>query len=497
MKSNQFVEKPPTATKSFSIPIRLLGALGACVFLLAPPEATGAPSVSEAPPKPSPGVDVNYRYDSAALSGPGAVDGCGCALDRSRGITYGFYPLLAKAANQKLDFGVLSRIGLYGMTIDDKGALRMPSGVNTKPWTLLEAAHRHMTRVDWVLYKNDWPEAGGPVLADLLRNIRQNIDRLLRTPFPKTDLGGTALVTLGLEPGPSVGDGITLRFERFPGTPEAQLALRSFVSALYRQLREMKPARQLNIMVTQDEILGGGESAAGEGRPYSVANLNAMMQLTDNTRAGVRVLVMLHEPASSQNRLLRSDIENTLFGSQRERMLRSVVPVLEYDGKRFEQLNDDIIYLMDNFGGIGFWPLQFATAGDSADGSTTANHVLHRYFENTGADSGFAANLTDLICPNRKLLRWLAWMSSIFAIWLGIQLLRSRGCSTRLDKNRIYPVLAAVFISLPFALIAALVVGDPLLQSDSGVHSIIVAVLIGLAIVPGLYGLLRWARKLP
>jgi hypothetical protein len=52
-------------------------------------------------------------------------------------------------------------------------------------------------------------------------------------------------------------------------------------------------------------------------------------------------------------------------------------------------------------------------------------------------------------------------------------------------------------IVLPFVVIAALVVGDPLFKSDSGVHWFIAAILIGVVIIPGAYGLLKPARKLP
>jgi hypothetical protein len=447
----------------------------------------------------------------ARQAGPGAVGGCGCAHDPREGMTYGFYPLWTDVTDQKLDFDVLSRIGLYGMTIDDKGGLNLPAGVKTPPWTLLEAAHRHMTKVDWVLSKNDWSAADGGRMADLLGNLRQSIDRLLRTPFPKTDWRGTALASLGLEQGPSAGDGITLRFDRFPVAQQDQEALRGFMQALARDLRAMKPARQLYLMVTQADIVGAAADVVrSDARPFSAFNLSTLIQQASNIDAemtpatnerqradDVRVLVLMPEPTASQKLLLRANVENALFSNERVRLLRNIIPVLEYDGVRSGQLNDDILYFKDNFGGIGFWPLPFAGASDGVDGSTTANHILHDYFKHAGVDDGFVADAIDLICPNRTWLRWLAWVSSILAVVAGVILSRCRGCGTRLDSNAFYMAGMVTLIVLPFVVIAALVVGDPLFKSDSGVHWFIAAILIGVVIIPGAYGLLKPARKLP
>lgn len=459
-------------------------------------------------------VTLNKAPATVGQGGPGAVKGCGCAPDAREGMmTYGFYPLWSNAAKQNMDFDVLSRIGLYGMTIDDKGALKLPAGVNATPWTLLEAAHRHRTKVDWVLYKNDWSAAKGGRMAGLLSNLIQSIDALLRTPYPKTDWRGTALATFGLEQGPSVGDGITLRFEGFPATKPEQEALGSFIQALTAQLHAMKPARQLHLMVTQADIVDStvkADNANNDDRPFSPSNLQTLMQkanlIPDNADPAdikrlrgndLRVLVLLQEPTSSEKMLLRASVENTLFSSGRVRVLRNIIPILEYDGKRPGQLNDDLIYFKDNFGGVGFWPLSFASIEDDLDGATTANAVLHTYFNSAGIDGGVVAKVIDQICPNRTWLRWLAWISSILAIVAGVTLSRCRGCGTRLDNNAFYLVGMVVLIVLPFLVIAALVVGDPLFKSDSGVHWFIAALLIGVVVIPGGYGVLKPARKLP
>lgn len=463
---------------------------------------------------------VNRAPPLAAQDGPGAVPGCGCAQDEHEGMTYGFYPLWTDSTKQHLDFDVLSRIGLYGMTIDDKGVLRYPAGVQKRPWALLKAAHRHMTKVDWVLYKNDWSAVGEGGMAAFLGSLRQNISELFLTKFPGGDWSGTALASLGLEQGPSVGDGITLRFEGFPAGQ--QEALSDFVGKLAGDLRKMKPARQLNIMVAQEEIFSAsvdGDDAASPGmpadgdkeaRPFSPAVLHDLLQQAhpidddappvnsrDRYEEDATILVLIREPTTRQKLALRSKIERALHGNGRVRVLRNLVAVVEYDGRSKEMLRDDIIYFQDNFGGIGFWPLPFANGEDETDGAATANAVLHDYFKSADLEGGVTSELFDLICPNRAWLRWLAWISSIAAIVAGVTLARCRGCGTRLDNNKFYMVGMVALLVLPFIVIAALVVGDPLFKSDSGVHWFVAALLIGAVIVPGAYGLLKPERQLP
>jgi len=447
-------------------------------------------------------VNISKAPALAGQAGPVAVDGCGCAHDASGGKTYGFYPLWTDGAKKKLDFDVLSRIGLYGMTIDDKGELHLPAGVSVLPWTLLRAAHRHMTKVDWVLHKNDWKDVEATGMAKFFDSLGNSIEAHLKTKPDETDWFFTSIATFGLERGPSAGDGVTLRFEGFPTGPEAQQALKTFVEQLYKRLGEMKPSRQLNIMVMQSELNDA------ENPTLSTNNLLGLMQLTnyidENQTPGesnrlrendLQVLVMLQEPTSSQKLLLRAEIENTLFSTSRVRMLRNVIPVLEYDQVRFEQLNDDILYFQDNFGGIGFWPLPYASDDDTA-GSKTGTQLLRDNFRKTGLEGGTVSETIDLICPNRAWLRWLAWISALAAIVAGLILARCHNCGTRLD-NPYYKAGMVALIVLPFVVIAALVVGDPLFKSESGVHWVIAAILIVVVIVPGVVGLLKPVRKLP
>lgn len=443
-----------------------------------------------APPQPA-GATANKSW-------------CGCAPDAKDGTAYGFYPLWTDSTNKKIDFAVLSRIGLYGMTIDDSGELNLPPGVNSAPFALLEAAHRHMTKVDLVLYKNDWQvwaRGDDNKKKATFQKMAKKIVELLGTPLRKTDWYGTALASLGFERGPSMGDGITLRFEGFPAA-DWQL-FNDFAKQLYQQLQSMKPARQLNIMVTQGELLDGQASTFSTSRLHALMNnshdLGTELSPAESKRfreKDIKVLVLLEEPTADAKLALRGDIEKTLFSSGRVRMLRNVIPIVEYDGVRPQQLGDDIIYFSDNFGGIGFWPLSFAPDADSAEDATTANAVLLKHFRRADSDGGVFERVTDFVtdfvCPNRAWLRWLAWISVVFGVWAGLKFATCSGCETRLDKNGLYRAGMVALIVLPVIVVAALVMGDPLFN---GVPWIFAALLI--ALIAAAYALLKPTRNVP
>lgn len=436
--------------------------------------------------------------------GADSVKACDCAPDTSEGMIYGFYPLWTDSDKKQIDFGLLSRIGLYGLTFNDKGDLPPLNGKGA-PLTLLQAAHRHMTKVDWVLHKNDWrawSQGDAVSKGATFDRMLHSISRLLGATFPKTDWRGTAAASLGLERGPSMGDGITLRFEGFP--VKDQNLFNKFVIQLYHQLAAMKPARHLKLIVTTEEL--EGEAAT----PFSAVNLQgliaqtnpidpglSMAQSRSNRAADMSVLVLMKEPTVLSKLSLRVGIEKSLYSSERVRMLRNIVPVIEYDGVRAGQLRDDIIYFSDNFGGVGFWPLPFASEDDLVEGSTTANSVLRAHFKNTGVDGGAFDSVIDLVCPNRTWLRWLAWISLLLAIACGVVFARCRGCGTRLDQHPAYMAGMVALMVLPFIVVAALIMGDPLFNSESGMHWIFAALVIGLVIIPGAYLLLKPARKLP
>jgi hypothetical protein len=67
-------------------------------------------------------------------------------------------------------------------------------------------------------------------------------------------------------------------------------------------------------------------------------------------------LVLMDEPTARTKKQLRMEIDIALHGAARMELLLQIVPVINFDGQNWQQLQDDIIYARDNFGGIGLWP---------------------------------------------------------------------------------------------------------------------------------------------
>ncbi len=438
--------------------------------------------------------------------GPTAIDSCGCSPGPQDGVIYGFYPLWTDAEKKpKVNFGFMSRVGLYGVTFSDRGDLVNPPDYKGPPARLIDAAHVHRTKVDWVVHKNDWRSWAASDAEGKKRTLETLIDSIeqrLATPLFATDWRGTAIASLGLERAPTLGDGVTLRFDRFP--KQDQALFDRFVVDLYARLKAMKPARQLNLLVDHAAMVGEDAST------FSIRNLLDLIAKTNKIdedqsfanstirRADdIQVLVLVREPTADSKRVLREEIESALHSSARVRMLRDVVPVLEYDGVHVNQLRDDLIYNNDNFGGIGFWPIPFATDDDTAQGSTTANSVLQAYFDYADNDHGRLEKFVDWVCPNRGWLRWIAWVSALAAIVVAVVYARCRGCGTRLDDNPLYLVPMGLIIMLPFVAVFTLIIGDPILRSDSGVHLFFAFVVLCVVVLPALYLLFKPARKLP
>jgi len=88
-----------------------------------------------------------------------------------------------------------------------------------------------------------------------------------------------------------------------------------------------------------------------------------------------------------------------------------MVPVIEFDGRNWKQLEDDIVYFKDNFGGIGFWPLQVnePEAAEEmpfrCDAIESVSGCLVRYFQSTSWYGEQESFLEKFVCENRAYFR--------------------------------------------------------------------------------------------
>ena len=403
-----------------------------------------------------------------------APDWCRCARPEREGMTYGFYPLWLDAGERKIDFGALTRIGLYGLSVDDDGALRGPPGMDgraTPPHiaAMMRAAHRHDVKVDWVVSRSDWSGWNMLRVEDkrrMLGNLAKNIEKRLKWGNPTIGDSMTWLASLGVDHGPTGGDGVTLHFSGFP--VDDKPLFNEFVRNLSATLNRMRPARRLSMAIDYDDL----------GRPGPLAYRN-LIELIEETNpleepfaasgrqmlSDMPLLVLIPEPTQDSKKALRTAIQNALHGAEAARLQWAVVPVVSYDGVGSAQLADDIVFASANYHGIGFWPLAFA-GGASASGDPDhrdANHLLGEYLQPFGDPSDDVIYYAGYLCPHRLWLRWVFWGSLALAAGVGAVYFSCRGCNERLDNSGLYFAGMVALLALPVLTLLVLVVSDPLL----------------------------------
>ena len=145
--------------------------------------------------------------------------------------------------------------------------------------------------------------------------------------------------------------------------------------------------------------------------------------------------------------------------------MRTLIPVLEYAGDS-AQLRDDIIYIADNYRGIGFWTLpllgQDPGGVDAGESIPSVYTELEKSWQMIAPPTPTEQFLASVVCPNRVGLRWAAWASLLIAICSVLFFLKCAGCNERLDKSVLYAALMGVIVLMPFAFLLCLAVGDPL-----------------------------------
>lgn len=429
---------------------------------------------------------------------------CKCARVSHSGMVYGFYPLWTNAGERQFDFGQLTRIGMYGMTANDNGALELPPGMTSMPTALIDAAHTHMTKVDWVIFKNDWrnwSHSSAEAKQHWLNTLSDSIMNLIDQRLLKFDKHGTVIASLGFDPDPRMGDGVTLDFVRFPSQDKA--LFNNFVIALSKRLHAAKPSRRLNIMASHREMV------RGDG-VYGYGNLADLIDATnthdtdapgqehhDEAWVDLQILTTVEEPLGNSLVALRSEVENAVYGTMRERLLRDITPVTVYNGVGSDRMRDDIFYMGDNFAGFGFWPVPFANTSGVAD-AANLNDLLHTYYQHTDGTAARWQTYISYLCPYRLWIRWIAWLSVLVAIGVAFYYVQCSGCGARAERNPLLVLAMIGLMAVPFGILLLLLVSDPLFQDVSIVFLLIYANagLVATAIVSRYY-YLKSCREIP
>nr|WP_320014336.1 peptidoglycan-binding domain-containing protein [uncultured Desulfobacter sp.] len=437
---------------------------------------------------------LDRRGDEIPIQWKGAFCGCG---DLSA-IVYGFYPFwIATGKEQRLDFSLLSRIGYFGLTFNKSGAIEHKLDWQRDTSSFIREAHKYKTKVDLVIFKNNWQEWSGLTktektngLDTAVKNVVNLVKEQLSDPLSRL----RPYISLGFAQTPSMGDGVTLLLENYPKDPESINILFFFIKKLGIELKKTDSKYFLNIFLPLEALGDDLFSYDNLGRLLSKNIENVEDESGEMVPYINNVLIFLQKPTSEHKKELRKKIENRFKGEQRRNILRKMVPVIlqpdNANDEHSKQFKDDIIYFNDNFGGVGFWPLAMDNGGGSTD---KLFEVVKREFQKKDPDfvqgllTDYAPWLCNWACPNRWLIR-IIWdtLVAFFVIYFLISLFI---CELRTFARRYYLIFGGGFL-LTVLLIYISTVCDPFWKDKT------TEIAVGIFLVAFLIMILGYLKKL-
>ncbi|WP_374568075.1 putative Ig domain-containing protein [Ideonella sp.] len=443
-----------------------------------------------------------------------ATASCNCATPRPQQPLYAVYPawLAGGKQPQTIDFSLVNRISYFALPLGDDQAVDKVANWNEDQTKFIRTALAHETRVDFGIYSADWrflatepTTARDALIEHFTSEVPRRAHELVDTPLP--GLASRAKAWLpGFGQVQRMGNGFTVFFDRLPDAKsEPELAARfadfypRFVKGLAQALAE-SPERHyaINLVMTDQQI-------ADKTGPFDVGRLFELLKAVEvpdmaegrivetngdykrNSNAELRFLVLLTEPTTQSKKRLRATIEASpgLFGGDRRIFLRSVVPLLMLPQASPEQYRDDLVYVQDNFGGIGFWPAPLM--GQQFD--TEQQKALRNTFD-PPTGSGVSEALCSVVCPNR----WLFRLAFELFLLLGAVcwLLLQWNCEWRALYGR-YALLGAL---PPLFVGAALLQCDPALESLRKGNAQLVALIV-IPLIAALWALFKRKEDKP
>lgn len=441
-------------------------------------------------------------------------ESCGCARDDFAGVVIGFYPYWNnQKAAQTINFEVLNRVAYYGLSVDNVGELFLGGqsfdvkSKNIDEHQFVRLAHQYNSKVDWVIQKNDWRGDWSKFSREnkrsVLKKLISNLATLLRHPLSDVSSRMKPYVSLGMSKQPTRGDGITLYFQNYPEDVDSALIFNEFYLALRKEFEEDEV--QINLMVAQDTLLAENKTAA-----FSLSNLvklhkksdqQSKLSLFTSKKLTEYLLVLLNEPSSDAKKQLRLDVENErgLHGADRAEFLRSMVPVLAFDQRNWQQFEDDIVYASDNFGGLGLWAPDFANLAlplgnlqqSCAQSKQTAVCILRAYREAKNAEK-VSSDLGKWVCVNRWVLQLIMSLFLLSAIVIAV--LAYRYCAVQNWVKRYFLWILLGNVAPPLLIFILLLFFDPYLSALSQGNVPFIA--MSVACLLGLFFGYRYLRSL-
>jgi len=393
----------------------------------------------------------------------------GCVSENLSGETYGLYSYWMAGEQHEIDFSVHRRVGYFGVFLDSTGDITESRhwGQEEEFQSFARVAHTYCSKADLVVYRDTWSEWKQTGLATrqmFFKRAAENIARLVAQPMTDSLSRIESYLSPGRGPEPVMGDGVTLYFPGYPQDKESITEFVEFIRLLHDQLLTHGRKYSLNIMFRSTDI--------GKGVYEYSRLLTLMRDIERESRIKALLLVLLREPTTLDKKELRRNIENSIHGEERRELLRHVAMVISFDGKNVEQLQDDVIYANDNFGGIGFWTQPFLPE------AAPISDVLRKFYQTD--DAGTVIGMCKIICPDRWMFR-LAW--GIFGLLLLASLpLYMLICDWRAFFKKYFMFFIAAGV-IPFVLLtAALLSCDPAWVSIARGNTLLLVTIVGILV---------------
>ena len=350
-----------------------------------------------------------------------------------KGVNYGFYPFWNSSLAYRdigkftvnpaaIDFSMFNRIAYFGLPVAIDGEisdwLHWEDIENIRNYS--ETLERYNVKRDLVLYFNSWQYWGA--------NKSEYDKKQLAYEYAEKHLLALRKINRRLDENIQL-NGITLYFDSYTNSSDANMIL-NYVYGLHQKMvsdykNDKKKPFDVNLMLgiswNYDEpgfcqvrkVREKEETYFSELKPLLISThetnnteadtenallLDKMKRMLSNETGGAsrsiisNLLLVLEEPTSRSKKCLRLQVENELYGEDRIDFLRKIIPVVERieipesGDKRFQLFKNDVSYLKDNFGGIGFWPVPMvvpAEAGKEPDTVYDSDNELLIEFAST------------------------------------------------------------------------------------------------------------------
>ena len=413
---------------------------------------------------------------------------CGCSHNEELNAeVFGIYPYWYVGDSTKwIDFEGVTRLEFYGLYADINGTLRMPSGTialnyfdDEKNYEFVNEAHRHFVKLDWIIKKDDWTNINQ---ADFFNKLADEIEALLKKKVNSTFQRIVNTLSFYTDDFEYRGDGVTILFKNYPKDAESTKNFGEFFKKLNRKLSKVNKHVFVNVMmdrldlVKKDEPVNSTESKNGNGI-YSYDYFASIANFPDNQKKINRkqfrkelknyLFVVVEEPVSRSKRFVLNDLDQQLNDKERHNVLHSVVPVLWFDFKQWNQLNNDALYYNDTYFGFGIAP--YVTDEKAKNACLDMGNLgmcMIEHLENEDGKNERQGSIGAFVCTHRWVFRLFNILAFLIAVGLIIGYFVS--CSIAdFFNNRLALLLAIVVLPSTFMMVIVMLF-DPTVFAFNG-----------------------------